>query len=70
MCSSWLRHHKVQEVRCLLERVGTVSDHDPVNVVLRQEFVDAMGKFEPVVARQAGTSDLEELLAPDIRSVP
>jgi hypothetical protein len=54
----------------LLERVSTVSDHDPVNVLLRQEFVDAMGKFEPVVARQAGTSDLKQLFATDICSNP
>ena len=56
-------HDQVQEIGRLLEGVGTVRDHDAVDVRLREQGVDALGELQPDVVRHAFACDLRDLFA-------
>ncbi len=54
---------QVEKVRGLLERVGAVRDHDPGHSgVSRENRVDPPGHRQPVVERDVGARDVDDLL--------
>ena len=57
-------YREVQEVRDLLERVGTAGHHDAGQVLLLvEQRVDPAGERKPLVQRELGARDVGELLA-------
>ena len=60
---------EVEEISGLLHRVGTVSDDDTVVAFVVEQFIDALGEFEPHIVVHVLRPDVDELLAADIRHV-
>ena len=57
---------EVEEVSGLLHRVGTVSDDDAVVAFVVEQFIDALGEFEPHIVVHVLRPDVDELLSADI----
>ena len=58
-----------QKISGLLHRVGAVGDDDAVHVVLREQFVDALGQLEPDLVVHGLAADVGDLFTGQLGDV-